>query len=156
MKHPVTKVLAGAMGLFGLAAQAQVSVPIPAFTPYTQQCNVCHFAYPPGLLPAASWKKLMEDMPPHFTSQVMINVDTQIEISNWLQAHAGTFAAVDEAPPQNRITQSVWWQKTHRASSKLPASVWKKPSVRHGSSCVTCHQNAAKGEFNAQTALVPK
>ncbi len=32
MKHPVTKVLAGAMGLFGLAAQAQVSVPIPGMT----------------------------------------------------------------------------------------------------------------------------
>ena len=41
--------------LMGLA-HAQVSVPIPAFTPYTQQCTVCHFAYPPGMLPAASWK----------------------------------------------------------------------------------------------------
>ena len=54
MKQTPTMVLAGVFGLLGAAAQAQVSVTIPAFTPYTQQCNVCHFAYPPGMLPAAS------------------------------------------------------------------------------------------------------
>jgi hypothetical protein len=143
-------------GFIGATAQAQVSVPIPAFTPYTQQCNVCHFAYPPGMLPAASWKKLLDDMPQHFTGQVMINVDTQNEISQWLQTHAGTFALVDEEPPQNRITQSAWWKKIHLNNSKIPAAVWKKPTVAKGSSCVTCHQTAAKGEYNAKTVQVPK
>lgn len=142
--------------LLGSVAQAQVSVPIPAFTPYTQQCNVCHFAYPPGMLPAASWKKLMDDMPQHFTGQVMINVDTQNEIAQWLQTHAGTFALVVEEPPQNRITQSAWWKKIHLNNSKVPAAVWKKPSVSKGASCVACHQAAAKGEYNAKTVQVPK
>jgi hypothetical protein len=72
----------GAASLLMGLAHAQVRVPMPAFTPYTQQCNVCHFAYPPGMLPAASWKKLMDAMPQHFTGQVMMNIDTQEEISN--------------------------------------------------------------------------
>ena len=156
MKHRFIKGLIVVLGLGSTWVQAQVSVPIPAFTPYTQQCNVCHFAYPPGMLPAGSWKKLLDDMPQHFTGQVMINVDTQNEISQWLQANAGTFAPVAEEPPQNRITQSVWWKKIHLNNSKLPATVWKKPTVAKGSSCVTCHQTAAKGEYNAKTVQVPK
>ena len=95
-------------------------------------------------------------MPPHFSSQVMINVDTQNAISQWLQANAGTFAPVADEPPPLRITQSQWWTKIHLHNSKLPAAVWKKPSVGKGSSCVTCHQTASQGEFNAKTALVPK
>jgi len=144
------------LSLSATQAQAQVSVPIPAFTPYTQQCNVCHLAYPPGMLPAGSWKKLMEAMPPHFTAQVMVNVDTQEEISHWLQAHAGTFALVAEEPPQHRITRSAWWTQIHRESKKVTAAVWKKASVSQGAQCVTCHANAAKGEFNAKTVQVPK
>jgi mono/diheme cytochrome c family protein len=146
----------GAASLLMGLAHAQVSVPIPAFTPYNQQCNVCHFAYPPGMLPAASWKKLMDAMPQHFTSQVMINIDTQEEISNWLQAHASTFPLVAEEPPQQRITQSAWWTKIHMNNPKVSAAVWKKPSVSNGASCVTCHQAAANGEYNAKTARVPK
>ena len=146
----------GAASLLMGLAHAQVSVPIPAFTPYNQQCNVCHFAYPPGMLPAASWKKLMDAMPQHFTGQVMMNIDTQEEIATWLQANAGTFALVAEEPPQHRITQSVWWTKIHMNNPKVPAAVWKKPSVSKGAACVTCHQTAAKGEYNARSVQVPK
>jgi hypothetical protein len=147
---------AGTAVLWGSLIHAQVHVPIPAFTPYNQQCNVCHFAYPPGMLPAGSWKKLMDAMPQHFTSQVMINIDTQEEISKWLQANAGTFALVAEEPPQNRITQSVWWTRRHLNNPKIAAAVLKKPAVGKGASCVACHSAAAQGEFSAKTVQVPK
>ena len=155
MKHPFTPAWLCVISLFGASAHALVTVPIPAFTPYTQQCSVCHAAYPPGMLPAGSWKKMLDEMPQHFTGQVMINLDTQNEISQWLQAHAGTFALVAEEPPQHRITLSVWWQKIH-LNNKLPAAVWKKPSVSKGAACVACHQAAAKGEFDAKMVQVPK
>ncbi len=156
MKQTWKVLMVLACSLIGAGVQAQVNVPIPAFTPYTQQCNVCHLAYPPGMLPAASWKKMLDDMPQHFTAQVMVNIDTQNQISEWLQAHAGTFALVAEEPPQHRITQSAWWQKIHIGNSKLPAAVWKKPPVAKGSACVSCHHNAAQSEFNAKAVRVPK
>ena len=138
-------------------AQAQVSVPIPAFTPYTQQCTVCHNAYPPGMMSATSWQQLMADMPAHFGGSVMVNVDTQKEISDWLQQNAGTFApAATQDPPQHRITQSDWWQNIHRNSKKIPAASWKKPMRVSAAHCSACHAQAAAGEFNSKTAKVPK
>ena len=137
--------------------QAQVSVPIPAFTPYTQQCTVCHNAYPPGMLSATAWQQLMADMPSHFGGSVMVNVDTQTDISDWLQKNAGTFApAATQDPPQHRISQSDWWQKIHRSSKKLPASLWQKPVRVSAANCSACHAQAAAGEFNVKTAKVPK
>ena len=137
--------------------QAQVSVPIPTFTAYTQQCTVCHNAYPPGMLSATAWQQLMADMPAHFGGSVMVNVDTQTDISDWLQKNAGTFApAASQDPPQHRISQSDWWQKIHRSSKKLPASLWQKPVRVSAAHCSACHAQAAAGEFNAKTAKVPK
>ena len=152
------KILAIAFCLSGLSlAQAQVSEPIPTFTPYTQQCTVCHNAYPPGMLPATAWQQLMEDMPAHFGGSVMVNVDTQKEISDWLQQNAGTFApAATQDPPQHRITQSDWWQNIHRNSKKIPAASWKKPMRVSAANCSACHAQAAAGEFNSKTAKVPK
>ena len=152
------KISVMAVFLSGLAlTQAQVSVAIPAFTPYTQQCTVCHNAYPPGMLSAIAWQKLMADMPSHFGGSVMVNVDTQTEISDWLQKHAGTFVpAASQDPPQHRITQSDWWQNIHRNSKKMPAAFWKTPMRLSASNCIACHAQAAAGEFNGKTAKVPK
>ena len=152
------KILAIAFCLSGLSlAQAQVSEPIPTFTPYTQQCTVCHNAYPPGMLPATAWQQLMEDMPAHFGGSVMVKVYTQKEISDWLQQNAGTFApAATQEPPQHRITQSDWWQSIHRNSKKIPANFWKKPMRVSAANCSACHAQAIAGEFNSKTAKVPK
>ena len=137
--------------------QAQVSVPVPAMTSYTQQCNVCHFAYPPGMLSAQAWRQLVGAMPDHFGASVMVNVETQKEISDWLEQHAGTYApAANQDPLDHRITQSDWWQNIHRKSPKMPASFWKKPMRLSVSACSACHAQAAVGEFNGKTAKVPK
>ena len=29
---------------------------VPMLAAYQQECSACHMAYPPGLLPAASWQ----------------------------------------------------------------------------------------------------
>jgi signal transduction histidine kinase len=36
---------------------------IPASPKYQQECAACHIAYPAGMLPAASWKRLMNNLP---------------------------------------------------------------------------------------------
>ena len=33
---------------------------------YVQECASCHVAYPPGMLPAASWARLMSGLGQHF------------------------------------------------------------------------------------------
>ncbi|RME83879.1 MAG: hypothetical protein D6771_05205 [Zetaproteobacteria bacterium] len=60
--------LAGMMLGAGLAQAADSFLGIPRFKgvkplkdrTYQEACGECHFAYFPGLLPARSWKRLME------------------------------------------------------------------------------------------------
>lgn len=71
-----------------LADAPRVTVaPLPR---YTQECGACHLAYPPGLLPAPSWKRLMGGLTQHFGTDASLDAASAREISTWLQDHAGT------------------------------------------------------------------
>ncbi len=137
-------------------SHAQRTVPVPALTAYQQECSVCHFAYPPGLLPAAAWKNITDALPKHFAANVLLNSDTQSVIASWLQTKAinpewlGT-----QMPPDNRITRADWWQQIHKPSKKLTTKVWKSPYVKSPSNCAACHRGAPSGEYNAKTVLIP-
>jgi len=95
-------------------------------------------------------------LPKHFSSQVLLNSDTQSLIANWLQANAinpdwvGT-----KIPPDNRITQADWWQQIHKPSKKLTAKVWKNPYIKSASNCAACHRGAPNGQYSAKTVLIP-
>ncbi len=135
---------------------AQRVVPVPVLTAYQQECSVCHFAYPPGLLPPAAWQNIMDAMPKHFSTQVLLNSDTQAVIAQWLQTQAINPDWVgSQMPPDNRITRADWWQLIHKPSKKLTAKVWKSPYVKSPSHCEACHRGAPTGEYNAKTAGIP-
>ena len=135
---------------------AQRTVPVPALTAYQQECTVCHFAYPPGLLPAAAWKNITDGLPQHFATSVLLNSDTQSAIADWLQTQAVNPDWVGaQMPPDNRITRADWWLKIHKPSKKLPAKVWKNLYVKSPSNCAACHRGAPSGEYNAKTVLIP-
>ena len=36
---------------------------VPLLPQYQQECAACHVAYPPGMLPAASWQRLIDNLP---------------------------------------------------------------------------------------------
>ena len=135
---------------------AQRTVPVPALTAYLQECSVCHFAYPPGLLPAAAWKNITDGLPKHFAANVLLNSDTQSVIASWLQTKAINPEWVGtQMPPDNRITRADWWQQIHKPSKKLTVKVWKSPYVKSPSNCAACHRGAPSGEYNAKTVLIP-
>lgn len=146
-----------ALGLLSATlSHAQRVVPVPTLTAYQQECAVCHFAYPPGLLPAAAWKNITDELPKHFATQVLLNSDTQSLLANWLQTNAinpdwvGT-----QVPPDNRITRAAWWRQIHKPSKKITAKVWKNPYVKSASNCAACHRAAPNGEYSATTVLIP-
>ena len=63
----------------------------PAPPKYKQECASCHMAYPPGLLPAASWQRLMTSLPRHFGAEASLDPATQKSLSAWLAANAGSY-----------------------------------------------------------------
>ncbi len=128
---------------------------VPPLPKYTQECASCHMAYPPGLLPAASWQRLMGGLDKHYGTDASVDAASARELATWLNANAGTYKRVSEAPPQDRITQSAWFLRKHRPG-EVPAEVWTRPAVGSPSHCVACHRGAAQGSFPERDVRFPQ
>jgi len=125
----------------------------PALPAYTQECGSCHVAYPPGLLPAASWQRLMGNLSHHFGTDASLDAPAQQSIATWLQANAGSYRRVREAPPADRITRSAWFTREH---DEVPAAAWKAAAVKSPSNCSACHAQAEQGDFNEHNVRIPR
>ncbi|MDD2608582.1 MAG: diheme cytochrome c [Giesbergeria sp.] len=120
---------------------------------YQQECAGCHMAYPPGLLPAASWNRMMQGLDKHYGSDASLDDATVRQLSTWLQSNAGTYKRVREEPPQDRITQSAWFERKHR---EVQPAVWKRPAVGSRANCMACHTRADQGDFDDDRVRIPK
>lgn len=121
---------------------------------YQQECASCHMAYPAALLPVASWQRLMGSLNTHFGTDASLTPADAREISTWLTANGGTYKRVGAMPQQDRISQSDWFLRKHRAG-EVPAKVWSRASVGSPSNCVACHAGAEQGNFNEHQVRIP-
>jgi hypothetical protein len=126
---------------------------VPLLPQYKQECVACHMAFPPGMLPAASWKRLMSNLPNHYGTDASLDSATVKSLSTWLDANAGTYKRVSEVPPQDRITRSAWFIRKH---DEVGSSVWKRASIKSAANCAACHTRADQGDFNEHAVRIPK
>ena len=148
--------LSSAVVLLAAPALADSNTPrIPLLPKYAQECTACHMAYPPGMLPAASWARVMGGLGKHYGTDASLDETSVREISAWLKANAGTYRRVSEEPPQDRITKSAWFVRKHR-EGEVPANVWKRTAVGSPANCAACHAGADKGNFNEHEVRIPK
>ncbi|HEX2531186.1 MAG TPA: diheme cytochrome c [Burkholderiaceae bacterium] len=126
---------------------------IPLLPKYQQECAACHVAYPPGMLPAASWQRIMNDLPQHYGTDASLDPATVEQLSTWLSTHAGTYKRVREVPPEDRITNSAWFIRKH---DEVPVRVWKLPAVKSPANCIACHARADQGDFNEHQVRIPR
>jgi len=136
------------------AASADGLRGLPAGTPpaYLQACGDCHVAFAPGMLPAESWARLMAGLATHYGSDASLEPPLAQQIARWLRSEAGTYRRVREAPPDDRITRSPWFERKHR---KVDAAAWTLPSVTQASNCAACHAGAARGVYDDDDLVVP-
>ena len=150
-----SRFVAAALGLATLgAAHADSERMMPRAVPqaYTQECAACHTAYPPGMLLAPSWQRIMGGLENHYGSDASLDPATVQQLSAWLQTHAGTYKRVREVPPEDRITRSEWFVRKHR---EVAPSVWGLPSVKSAANCAACHGGADKGTFDDDNLIFP-
>lgn len=136
-----------------MAGEHERATRVPPLPQYKQECGACHVAYPPGMLPAASWQRIMNDLPHHFGTDASLDAKTSSQIGNWLNANAGTYKRVAEQPPQDRITRSAWFVRKH---DEVPASAWTRPAIKSASNCTACHTQADQGDFNEHNVRIPR
>lgn len=145
--------LAAAFAAATASADGDRRAAVPLLPKYASECASCHVAYPPGMLPAASWHRLMQDLPRHFGTDASVDAATQKELSQWLTANAGTYKRVREAPPEDRITRSAWFIREHR---ELSPATWQRPMIKSAANCAACHTEAEKGDFNEHSVRIPR
>ena len=121
--------------LLAMAALPAVAggVRVPDHPAYANECGSCHVAYPPQLLSAPSWRRIMAGLGTHFGSDASLEPALAGEIGQFLADHAGRRAATEL-----RITQTRWFRKEH--GNEIPAG--KNPA-----DCAACHRGAEKGIY---------
>ena len=138
--------------LFAMSLPAAADKPrLPPNPAYKAECGSCHVAYPPKLLPAASWQQLMARLDRHFGSDASLDAKAQDEISRYLAANAGR-----REPPagvEPRITETRWFRKEH---GEVPAALWKSAAVKGAANCGACHTRADDGDYSERTLRLPK
>lgn len=119
-----------------------------------KECGECHMAFPPALLPARSWNRMMDELADHFGEDASLPADRAAAIRAYLTANAGDAApqklarkymrrVAPEGTPQ-RITANPAFEHEHR----FPERVWKDPKVVTKSNCPACHRGADQGWFD--------
>lgn len=125
----------------------------PVTDPATlSECGSCHLAFPPSMLPAASWKRMMAELQDHFGDDASLDADTTAAITRYLVANAGDAGGYRRdilrglprgAAPQ-RITELPKWVHEH---DEVSEAEWRAKDVGSKANCPACHVDADKGYF---------
>ncbi|MBD3671040.1 MAG: diheme cytochrome c [Gammaproteobacteria bacterium] len=127
---------------------------------YRQECASCHMAYQPGLLPAQSWKRVMNSLDNHFGENAELLPEDMKLISEYLQAGAadttsfgrsGAFARGGKAG-RMRITESPYFLRKH---DEVPKRFLKHEKIGSFSNCVACHRSAEQGVYDEHDVNIP-
>jgi hypothetical protein len=129
---------------------------------YLSTCGSCHFLYPPELLPAASWEKIIKQLNKHFGESIRIDPQSKKVISKFLMENgtdrssaqkAGKIMNSLEGRTPSRITEIPYIQKKHRG---IKPEVLNRKTIGSLSNCAACHTKAEQGNFNEEYVTIPK
>ena len=135
------------------ASEAGTSAGAAAADVWREECGACHIAYAPRLLPAASWRLLLEQLDRHFGVNASLEPDRAAAILSYLDAQAAPADRAPIAAGLPRISQLPWFEREH---AEVPADVWRRSSVRSRSNCGACHIAAGKGIFDEHEVRIPR
>ena len=120
-------------------------MPIQIPPTYKAECGSCHTAYPPGMLPAASWNRVMTGLENHYGVDATLEPSVVMKLSQWLETNAEQGRKAGVTLSEERITRSPWFVKEHR---EIESAVWRLSSVKSPSNCSACHNSADQGRFS--------
>ncbi len=147
----------GSLSILALVPVAQADddyrLRIDKLPAYQQECSACHLAYPPALLPAQSWKRIMSNLGNHYGIDASLDDATVNQISIWLLSNAGGHKAARSAPDQDRITESAWFKRKH---DEIDTQIWLRPKIKSPANCAACHTQADRGDFEDDNVRIPR
>ncbi len=128
---------------------------------YIEECEACHFAYQPELLPSGSWGKILAGLENHFDDFVELDPDTRKIIAEYLKANAADHSTAKRAvkimrslgsQTPLRITEIPYIRRKHH---EIHPDVYERESIGSLSNCSTCHMTAEKGIYDDDHVVIP-
>lgn len=137
-------------------------VPVGVEATYREECGSCHLAYPPGLLPRASWSTMLNGLADHFGQNAELDDSTRQELAVWLEANAAesnshrksakVLRSLGGAAPL-RLTEVPYLRNKHR---EVGPSTFSRKSIGSRANCPACHETADRWDFNEDWVSIPK
>jgi len=135
----------------------------PQYDLYKSECGDCHMAYPPSMLPVASWQGMMTVLDDHFGDNAELDVATAKEVTAFLGRNAAgegsgeygerSWRATQGLAPPLRITETDYFRGQHH---EIPDKmVTGNPDVGSLSRCESCHREAELGNFDEHGVRIP-
>ncbi len=130
---------------------------------YEEECGSCHMVYPPGLLPARSWSKVMSELENHFGDNAELDTETSQSISAFLLTNSADksdyrrsrkfSASIKTNNVPVRISETPYFRHEHDEIPDRLVSANSK--VKSFSQCNACHAKAEQGSFNEHDIRIP-
>jgi len=117
------------------------------------ECGSCHIAYPPQLLPAPAWGRILSGLDRHFGVDASLDAASAAEIGAFLERNAASGRRAREQAQSLRVTESAWFRHEH---DEVPAAAWKHPAVKSPANCAACHTTAEQGDFRERNIRIPR
>lgn len=143
-------------------AATPAPVPVGVEATYREECGSCHLAYPPGLLPRASWSATLNGLADHFGQNAELDDATRQELAAWLEANAAesnshrksakVLRSLGGAAPL-RLTEVPYLRRKHR---EVRPSTFSRKSIGSRANCPACHETADRWDFNEDWVSIPK
>ncbi len=145
-------------------ADNEVVFPMPPGPLYVKECGSCHTAYAPGLLPARSWQKMMDELDNHFGEDASLDEPERLAILRWLTDYAADSpnanmlmrriaSSIPRGAQPQRITETPLFKHQH---DEVPAHFWKRPKIGSKANCGACHPRANEGRYPEREVRIPR
>ena len=152
MKLLTVKCLAALVFIFGgtMAYADGGKLSIPSNPKWKEECGSCHIAYPPQLLTAENWQRLMGGLDKHFGANATLNAKDNKDILDFLQRNAGS--GDRRSASSLRISDTPWFTREHH---EVSGKIWSNPAIKSRSNCTACHVNAERGDWSERGIRMP-
>lgn len=134
---------------------------LPADAPpaFQAECAACHIAFPPQLMAAGDWRRVMATLDRHYGDNAGLDEKTRWVIEEFLVAYAGksskvgvgkTAGGLPGDPP--RLTAGPWFTRKHH---EVPRADWTHAKVKSPANCAACHTKATEGSYREREIAMP-
>ena len=142
-----------AQGVIRPAAADEENFPPVTDPLVAKECRACHMLYQPGLMPAASWQRLMMGLKDHFGENAELDAQSTESVLAYLTANAAK-PLVDPKKPMPiaavtpiRIIEMPWFVRKHNRKDRISPAALARNNAKSPSDCVACHKQAEAGQY---------